>query len=47
MHVIVVRQNRASSIDTAECDADVVSDARIEFTDENTPVRFSPETAFI
>jgi len=33
--------------DTAECAADVVGHARIEFIDENAPVRFPPETAFI
>jgi hypothetical protein len=33
--------------DTAECAAGVVDHTRIEFIDENTPVRFSPETAFI
>jgi hypothetical protein len=33
--------------DTAECTADVVGHSRIDFIDENTAVRFVPETAFI
>jgi|SRR5687767_10488231 len=33
--------------DTAECTADVAGHSRIDFIDENTAVRFVPETAFI
>jgi len=33
--------------DIAECAAGAVANTRNDFIDENTPVRFSPETAFI
>jgi hypothetical protein len=47
MHVAAVRQNRASSVNVAECAADVVRGTSMDFIGRKTPVRFSPETAFI
>jgi hypothetical protein len=47
MHVAAVRQNRASSVNVAECAGGVVHGTSMDFIGRNTPVRFSPETAFI
>ena len=43
MHVAVVRQNRVSPVTLRS----VVDHTCIDSIDENVPVRFSPETAFI
>ena len=43
MHVAVVRQNRASSVTLRS----VMDQTRIDSINENVPVRFSPEAAFI
>jgi hypothetical protein len=47
MHVAVVRHNPRFVRDIAESAAGVVDHVRVDFIDENTPVRFLPETAFI
>jgi hypothetical protein len=47
MHVATVRQNRAPSVNVAERAAHVVRGTSMSFIGRNTPVRFSPETAFV
>jgi hypothetical protein len=47
MHVTVVRQNRASSMSLRSVLPVWGATLAFDFIDENTPVRFLPETAFI
>ena len=46
MHVAVVRQKRALTV-TLRAPPVSWGRTRIDFIDDDTPVRFSPETAFI
>jgi len=47
MHVAVVRQKRALTVTLRSAPPVSWGGTRIDFIDDNTPVRFSPETAFI